>query len=92
MASGLMTLNLRFGNPMRPCSKLATLVRVSTTVLPTPRLWTTQQAAAYLGVRPSWLYEAAREGRVPVVRLGKHLRFLKEDLDAWIAKHRSEAA
>jgi excisionase family DNA binding protein len=43
-------------------------------------------------VRPSWLYEAAREGRVPVVRLGKHLRFLKEDLDAWIAKHRSEAA
>lgn len=64
----------------------------ATRALPTPRLWTAHQAAAYLGVRTSWVYEAAREGRVPVVRLGKHLRFLQEDLDVWISTHRSEAA
>jgi excisionase family DNA binding protein len=64
---------------------------MSTRALPTPRLWTAEQAAEYLGVRPSWLYEATREGRVPVVRLGKHLRFLQEDLDSWISEHRSEA-
>jgi excisionase family DNA binding protein len=44
-----------------------------------------------MGVRPSWVYEATREGRIPVVRLGKHLRFLQEDLNAWIAEHRIEA-
>ena len=65
---------------------------MSTRALPTPRLWTAQQAAAYLGVRPSWVYEATREGRIPCVRLpgGKHLRFLQEDLDAWISEHRFE--
>jgi hypothetical protein len=28
---------------------------------------------------------------MPVVRLGKHLRFLQDDLDAWISEHRIEA-
>jgi excisionase family DNA binding protein len=59
--------------------------------LPTARLWTAEQAASYLGVRPSWVYEATREGRIPVVRLGKHVRYLQEDLDEWIAEHRIEA-
>jgi excisionase family DNA binding protein len=63
---------------------------MSARALPTPRLWTAEQAASYLGVRTSWVYEAAREGRVPVVRLGKHLRFLQADLDAWIAENRVE--
>jgi excisionase family DNA binding protein len=55
-----------------------------------PKLWNAEEAAEYLGVKKSWVYEATREGRIPVVPLGKHLRFLQEDLDAWIAEHRVE--
>jgi excisionase family DNA binding protein len=63
----------------------------ATRSLPTPRLWTAAQAAAWLSVRTSWVYEATRERRLPVVRLGKHCRYLEEDLDAWIAARRIEA-
>jgi excisionase family DNA binding protein len=59
--------------------------------MPRARLWNVQEAAAYLGVRPSWIYEACRARRLPVVPVGKHLRFLQEDLDAWIAERRIEA-
>jgi excisionase family DNA binding protein len=84
--------NGRFLSPVRPRSSGWQPQSVSATrALPTARLWTAAQAAAYLGVRPSWLYEATREGRVPVVKLGKHLRFLQDDLDVWIAEHRIEA-
>jgi excisionase family DNA binding protein len=44
-----------------------------------------------LGVKPSWIYAAARERHIPVVKLGKRLRFLQEDLDAWISDRRIEA-
>ena len=54
----------------------------------TGRLWTAREAAEYLSVRPSWVYEAVRGRRIPHVRCGKHVRFLREDLDAWIAERR----
>jgi excisionase family DNA binding protein len=55
------------------------------------RLFTPQQTAEYLGVRPSWVYEQARARKLPHLKLGKHIRFLQEDLDAWIAARRIEA-
>jgi excisionase family DNA binding protein len=51
---------------------------------------TPQEAAQYLRVRPSWVYEAARARRLPHLRLGRHLRFLRADLDAWVAANRVE--
>jgi len=48
--------------------------------------------ARRLGVSWSWLYEAAREGRVPCVRLGGAdgpLRFSEEDLAVWLERGRS---
>lgn len=54
-------------------------------------LLTPAEAADYLRVRPSWVYEAARGQRLPHVKLGRHLRFLREDLDAWVASQRIEA-
>jgi excisionase family DNA binding protein len=59
--------------------------------IPAARLFTPQRTAEYLGVRPSWVYEQARNRRLPHLKLGKHLRFLQEDLDAWIAARRIEA-
>jgi excisionase family DNA binding protein len=46
------------------------------------------QAAAVLSVRTSWVYDAARSGSLPCVRVGKHVRFLRSDLERWVAEQR----
>jgi excisionase family DNA binding protein len=51
-------------------------------------LLTPAEAAALLSVRPSWVYEAVRSGQLPCVRLGRHLRFLRSDLEQWVAQQR----
>jgi len=51
-------------------------------------LMTPQEAADYLRVRPSWVYEAARGRQLPHIKVGRHLRFLQADLDAWIEAQR----
>lgn len=40
-------------------------------------------AGALLGVPPSWLEQAAREERVPHIRLGRYVRFDPDELEAW---------
>lgn len=45
-------------------------------------------AARLLSVRTSWVYEAVRDGRLPCVRVGRHVRFLRGDLEAWINEQR----
>lgn len=52
-------------------------------------LLTAAGAAELLAVRTSWVYEAARSGELPCVRLGKHLRFLRSDLERWVAEQRA---
>ena len=47
-------------------------------------------AAALLAVRTSWVYEAVRAGRLPCVRVGRHVRFLRSDLEAWVAGQREQ--
>ena len=46
--------------------------------------------AALLAVRTSWVYEAVRDGRLPCVRVGRHVRFLRSDLEAWVAGQREQ--
>lgn len=50
-----------------------------------------EQAAALLNVRPSWVRDATRAGRLPCIRVGRHLRFTRPMLEAWAANHRIEA-
>lgn len=51
-------------------------------------LLTPQQAAELLAVRISWVYAAVREGRLPCVRLGRHIRFVRSELERWVlAQH-----
>jgi excisionase family DNA binding protein len=48
--------------------------------------------ARRLGVSTSWLYEAAKDGRIPSVRLGRPdgpLRFVEADLTAWLERARA---
>ncbi|MGH7314708.1 MAG: helix-turn-helix domain-containing protein [Candidatus Rokuibacteriota bacterium] len=45
-------------------------------------------AARLLSVRPSWVYEAVRAGRLPHLKIGRHIRFLRSDLEDWVVTRR----
>lgn len=48
--------------------------------------------AKKLAVSRAWVYEAARTGRIPSVRIGGEdgpLRFVPEDIDEWLAEARA---
>lgn len=55
------------------------------------RLLRPSEVTALLGVSRSWLYEAAKNGRIPSVRLGGEggpLRFIESDVLAWLSRAR----
>lgn len=52
---------------------------------PVEKLLTAAQVATQLAVPKSWIYTAARTGRIPCVRVGRHVRFRREDVDEFIA-------
>jgi excisionase family DNA binding protein len=43
-----------------------------------------EQAAELLAVRTSWIYDAVRTNRLPCLRIGRHIRFTREMLEAWL--------
>ena len=45
---------------------------------------TTEEAAAYLNVAPRWLKRAIAERRITRYKLGRHNRFKRSDLDAYV--------
>jgi excisionase family DNA binding protein len=47
-------------------------------------LLTPAEAAALLSVKTSWIYEAVRTGRLPCLRLGRHIRFTRAMLEEWL--------
>jgi excisionase family DNA binding protein len=47
-----------------------------------------KDAADLLTVRPSWVYEAVRSGKLPHIKVGRHLRFLRSDLERWVLDQR----
>ncbi|MEP7305195.1 MAG: helix-turn-helix domain-containing protein [Acidobacteriota bacterium] len=58
-------------------------------------LLTVHDAARYLNVTVSWVYEHTREkqsGRLPFVKLGKYLRFDRRDLRAYVDAKRGESS
>ncbi len=42
-----------------------------------------------LGIKRSTVYELARAGRIPSLRIGRAVRFLRADLETWIKDQRS---
>lgn len=57
-----------------------------------PDLLTPSEVAALLQVSRTWLYDAAKAGRIPSIRIGGEegpLRFVPEDVDAWIDEARA---
>jgi excisionase family DNA binding protein len=49
-------------------------------------LLNTREAADLLQVPESWLASAAREGKIPIVRVGHYVRFSVADLEEFIEK------
>ena len=45
-----------------------------------------EQAAELLSVKPSWIYDAVRTGRLPCLRVGRHIRFTQAMLEDWLAE------
>jgi excisionase family DNA binding protein len=48
-------------------------------------LLTCEDAAKLLRVKVSWIYEAVRDGRLPCIRVGRHIRFTRPMLERWLA-------
>src|SRR5262245_1705425 len=57
-----------------------------------PGLLTAAEASAYLTVGPRFIRRIISERRVPVVRLGRHVRIAQSDLDDFVATNRTPAS
>lgn len=55
-------------------------------------LWSIDDLARYLGVSKSTVYDWRGRGDGPVAyRLGKHLKYARADVEAWLASRRDDA-
>ena len=52
------------------------------------QILTVGEVAHFLRVPKSTVYKLARLGQIPATKIGKHWRFLRKDLQAWM-QHRS---
>lgn len=68
-------------SPTRPAGEISPPIRPLDGPLLRP-----EQAAELLAVKTSWIYEAARTGKLPCIRVGRHLRFTRAMLEDWLAR------
>jgi excisionase family DNA binding protein len=54
-------------------------------------MMTARQVAEVLGVHENWVYDQAASGFLPSYKIGGTRRFLRDELQRWIAKHRQPA-
>ena len=45
---------------------------------------TVNEVSKYLRISRASVYRLVREGKIPVSRIGKHLRFRKKIIDKWL--------
>lgn len=57
-----------------------------------PPVLNTEEAAGYLRIHPRTLTRMARDGEIPGLQIGRHWRFRRGDLDAWVDSKVSSAA
>jgi len=51
-----------------------------------PRMMTTAEVAKYLRVSRATVYRLVKEGKIPVSRISKHLRFRRDIIDRWVSE------
>ena len=55
-----------------------------TTTTSLPEILTIQELHEYLKIPIPTLYALAQHGRIPAAKVGKHWRFRRVDIDAWL--------
>lgn len=55
--------------------------------VPDRMLLTVGEVSEMIGMGADWIYEQARRGRIPVVKLGRYRRFRRESIERWIDEH-----
>ena len=53
--------------------------------MPEESVFTVQELARYLKMRPVTIYKHAKEGKLPGFKVGANWRFKKSTIDGWIA-------
>lgn len=56
-----------------------------------PEVMTIEDLARYLQLSKSSLYKLAQDGRIPAQKAGRHWRFHKPAIDAWLSEGGSAA-
>lgn len=51
---------------------------------------TIEQLAEYVKLKKHYLYRLTSTNQIPVIRVGRHLRFRRADIDAWLERLREE--
>jgi len=54
-------------------------------------IYTVPEVAAYLKICKSKLYAMIRRGEIPHIKIGKNVRILESDLEAWLEEQRKPA-
>jgi len=55
-----------------------------------PRLMTTEEVSKYLRISRASVYRLVKQQKIPVSRIGKHLRFRKDVIDEWLTQMENE--
>lgn len=58
----------------------------------TENLMTGSQAAELLNVPLSWIYAKSETGELPSIKIGRYRRFVRAELEAWLARQRESAS
>ncbi|MBI4553519.1 MAG: helix-turn-helix domain-containing protein [Candidatus Latescibacteria bacterium] len=59
--------------------------------LPLDEFLTIDDVCAWLKLKRHYLYKLTSQQRIPHVKIGRHVRFRRTDLEAWLADQRTEA-
>ena len=48
------------------------------------RLWTAEDVARYLGMHVQTVYQKARDGLIPSIKIGDKRRFRRAEIESWL--------
>ena len=58
--------------------------KVASAAVPTGAVFTIDDLVVYLKLPKSTVYKLAQEGKIPGQKVGRHWRFHRETIDAWL--------
>lgn len=65
---------------------------LSAPIIPAERLWTVREVCEFLRVGRNAVYEMAQNGVLPSFRVGARVRFVPDEIRAWLVRQRKPEA